>query len=174
MLRKRQFQGCLFSPAFHHGVIILNRSNNFVLLIFENLLKLASLWSHPGHGNLNETWNASSPGFFLKILNSVFENINMGLDHKLFLELFLIGFCLFCSRIGKRWVQRFPVISGYCLDDKRDFQTLPGNHQQILAYSWYIFKYIFIYPVRLAIKFHNTVVLHKKEPPFCDLHRHPQ
>ena len=40
--------------------------------------------------------------FFLKILNSVFESINMGLDHKLFLQLFVIGFCLFCSRIGKK------------------------------------------------------------------------
>ena len=52
-------------------------------------------------GNLNETRNTSSPGFFLNILNSVFESINMGLDHKLFLQLFVIGFCLFCSRIGK-------------------------------------------------------------------------
>ena len=41
----------------------------------------------------------------------------MGLDHKLFLQLFVIGFCLFSSRIGKT-----------------------GNPQQILAYSWYIFK----------------------------------
>ena len=38
-----------------------------------------------------------------------------------------------------------------------------------------------IYPVRLAIKFHNTAVLHSenlpslwKEPSFCDLHLHPQ
>ena len=41
------------------------------------------------------------PGLFLRILNPVFESINMGLDHKLFLELFVIGFYLFCSRIGK-------------------------------------------------------------------------
>ena len=26
------------------------------------------------------------------------------------------------------------------LDDQHDFHTLPGNPQQILAYSWYIFK----------------------------------
>ena len=70
--------------------------------IFENLLKSASLLSHPRLGNLNETRNALSPGFFLKILNSLFESINMGLDHKLFLQLLVIGFCLFCSRIGKR------------------------------------------------------------------------
>ena len=50
------------------------------VFIFENLLKSASLWSHPRLGNLNETQIFSSPGFFLKILNSVFESINMGLD----------------------------------------------------------------------------------------------
>ena len=33
----------------------------------------------------------------LKILNSVFESINMGLDHKLFLQLFVIGFCFFSA-----------------------------------------------------------------------------
>ena len=55
----------------------------------------ASLSSHPRLGNLNETRNASSPGFFLKILNSVFESINMGLDHELFPQLFVIDFCLF-------------------------------------------------------------------------------
>ena len=41
--------------------------------------------------------NALSPGFFLKILNSVFESINMGLDHKLFLQLFVFGLCLVFS-----------------------------------------------------------------------------
>ena len=40
--------------------------------------------------------------FFLKILDSVFESINMGLDHKFFLQLFVTGFCLFFSRIGKK------------------------------------------------------------------------
>ena len=68
--------------------------------IFENLLKSVTFWSHPRLGYLNETQSASSPGFFLKILNSVF--INMGLDHILFLQLFVIGFCSFGSRIGKR------------------------------------------------------------------------
>ena len=40
---------------------------------------------------------------------------------------------------------------------------------------------VYGYPERLAIKFHNTAVLHsenlpplRKEPPFCDLHCHPQ
>ena len=40
---------------------------------------------------------------------------------------------------------------------------------------------VYIYPIRLAIKFHNTAVLHsenlpslRKEPSFCDLHLHPQ
>ena len=42
---------------------------------------------------------ASSPGFFFKTLNSIFQSINMDLDHKLFLQ--LIGFCLFCIKIGK-------------------------------------------------------------------------
>ena len=88
-----------------HGVIILNRSNNPVFLelkIIKDLLKSASLWSHPRLRNLNETRNASSPGFFLKNLTSVFESINMGLDHKSFLQIFVIGFCFFCSRIEKR------------------------------------------------------------------------
>ena len=85
-----------------HGVIILSRNNNSVFVsIFENILKSASLWSHPRLGNFNETRNALSPDFFLKILNSVFESINMSLVHKLFLQLFVIAFCLFCSRIGK-------------------------------------------------------------------------
>ena len=36
----------------------------------------------------------------LKVLNSAFESINMGLDQKLFLQLFVIGYCLFFSRFG--------------------------------------------------------------------------
>ena len=70
--------------------------------MLENLLKSASLWSRPRLGNLNETRNASLPGFFLKILNSTFQSINMSVDHKLLLQLFLTGFWLFCSKIGKR------------------------------------------------------------------------
>ena len=31
-------------------------------------------------------------------------------------------------------------MSGYCLDAQRDAHTPPGNPQQIIAYSWYIFK----------------------------------
>ena len=38
---------------------------------------------------------ASSPGSFVKILNSMFQSINMGVDHELLLQLFLIGFCFF-------------------------------------------------------------------------------
>ena len=76
--------------------------------------------------------NRSNNSVFL-YLNSAFESINMGLDHKLFLQLFVIGFCLFCSRIGKRKVQRFPVISGYCLDSQRDFHTM--HFQAILRKS---------------------------------------
>ena len=58
--------------------------------MFENLLKSASLSSHPRLGNLNKTWYASLPGFFPKILISVFQSIYMGLGNKLFLQLFLI------------------------------------------------------------------------------------
>ena len=36
---------------------------------------------------------ALSPGSFVKILNSMFQSINMGVDHELLLQLFLIGFC---------------------------------------------------------------------------------
>ena len=45
--------------------------------------------------------NALSPGFRLKFLNSVFESINMGLEYKLFLRLFLIGFCFFAVDLGE-------------------------------------------------------------------------
>ena len=31
-------------------------------------------------------------------------------------------------------------MSGYCLDDQCDFQIVPVNPQQILAYSWYILR----------------------------------
>ena len=58
----------------------------------------------------------------------------MGVESKLPLQLFQIGFCLFCSKIGKRKVYRFHLISGYCLDYQRDFYTLSGNPQEILAY----------------------------------------
>ena len=81
-----------------------------------------------------------TPGFFLKILISIFQSINMDVDHKLLLQLLLTGFYLFCSKIVKRYVLRFHLISGYCLDDQCNFHTLAGNPQQILAYSWYIFK----------------------------------
>ena len=72
-----------------------------------------------------------------QILNSIFQ---MGVGHKLLLQLFLISFCIFRSKLGKRSVQRFHLISGYYLDDQHNFHTFPGNPQQILAYSWYIFK----------------------------------
>ena len=58
----------------------------------------------------------------------------------LFLQLFLIGFCLFCSEIGKKQVQRFHLISGHFLDDWSNSHTLPDNSQQILTHSWYFFK----------------------------------
>ena len=32
-----------------------------------------------------------------QFLNSMFQSIDMALDHKLHPQLFLIGFCLFCS-----------------------------------------------------------------------------
>ena len=70
--------------------------------MLENLLKTASLWSHPCLGNLNETRNASSSGFFLKILNSIFQSIDMSVDHKLLLQLFLIGLWLFCKKNWKK------------------------------------------------------------------------
>ena len=71
-------------------------------LKFKFELNLASLWSHLRLGNLNETQNTLSLGFFLKLLMSIFQSINMGVDHKLLLQLHLIGFCLFYSKIGKR------------------------------------------------------------------------
>ena len=68
----------------------------------ENLLKLASLRSHLHQGNLNETRNDSLPVFFLKFLNSIFQSVNMGVEQMLLLQLFLIGFSLSGSKIGKR------------------------------------------------------------------------
>ena len=76
----------------------------------------------------------------------------MSLDRKLFPQLLVIGFCLFCSRTGNRQVQRFPVISGYCLDDQRNFHALPGNPQQIFAYRWYIFKRF----IKFLLQIQNT------------------
>ena len=32
----------------------------------------------------------------------------------------------------------FHLISGYCLDDQRDFHKLLDSPELILAYSWYI------------------------------------
>ena len=65
----------------------------------------------------------------------------MGVDHKLSLiEVFLTDFCSFFSKTGKMQVWRFHLISGYCSDYQREFHTLPGNPQQILANTWYIFK----------------------------------
>ena len=84
-----------------HGVIILNRSNNFVFLYLK-IYWNRQVFDFNCASGISMKPESSSPGFFLKILNSVFESINMGLDHKLFLQLFVIGFCLFYSRIGKR------------------------------------------------------------------------
>ena len=92
----------VIQDPINHWVIILNTSNNSVFLYLKiywnrqvfDLIRASGIRMKP------ET--LLSPGFFLKILNFVFESINMGLDHKLFLQLFVIGFCLFCSRIGKR------------------------------------------------------------------------
>ena len=67
---------------------------------FENLLKSESLWSHPRLANLNKTRNALSTGFFFEILISIFQTINIGVN-KLLLHLFLIGFCLFYSKVRK-------------------------------------------------------------------------
>ena len=36
--------------------------------------------------------------------------------------------------------QVFGFISGYCLEDQSKIHTVPDNPQQILAYSWYIFR----------------------------------
>ena len=56
----------------------------------------------------------------------------------LLLKLFLIGFCLSSSKIGKKISIKISI-SVYCLDDLHNFHTLPDNPQQILTYSWHIF-----------------------------------
>ena len=77
---------------FYHGDIILNRSNNSVFLLQKSI----------EIGNLNEARKVSSPGFSLKMLDLVFQSIYLSVNHTQFLlQLFLIGFCLFCSKIGK-------------------------------------------------------------------------
>ena len=70
--------------------------------MLESVLKSAGLSYHPRLENLIETRSALLPGYFLKILNSLFQSIITGMDRKLLLQLFLIGFCLLCSKIGKR------------------------------------------------------------------------
>ena len=87
----------------YHGDIILNRSNYSVFLCAK------IYWSL---GNLNQTRNVLSPGFFLQMLDSIFRSIYLGVSYKLLLQLFLICFCLFCSKIGKRSGQRYHLISG--------------------------------------------------------------
>ena len=69
--------------------------------IYENLLKYASLWSHPSLGDLNEAPNSSSPGFFLQNLNSIFWSINQCVDHKLLLQLLLIVSVYFAVKLEK-------------------------------------------------------------------------
>ena len=80
---------------------MLNRSNNPCLYTWKPIETGESF------KNLNETRNASSPGFFLKILNSIFQSINMDVNYKLLLQLFRIGFCLFWSKAGNNEYRDF-------------------------------------------------------------------
>ena len=122
----------------------------------EILLISSSFWSHLRLGNLNETRNPLSPDFFLKILNSIFQSFNVGVGHKSLLQLFLIGFCLFRSKIGKRqYRERFSLSLSYYLDDQHDFHTLPGNAQQIFVQSWYIFNNF----IKSVFQIQNTIRL---------------
>ena len=81
---------------FEHGDILLNSSNNSVFLhlkIYWNrqafdLIRAARIWINP------ERFITS---LFLKILNSIFQSINMSVDHKLLVQLFL-----FCSKFGEK------------------------------------------------------------------------
>ena len=83
---------------------------------------MAGLWSHTHLRNLNETRNALSQGLFLRTLNSDFESINMGLDHKFFLQLFfLLPWHFFLSttkhlekirRLGYRLFTLFAYVNG--------------------------------------------------------------
>ena len=54
----------------------------------------------------------------------------MSVEHKLLLQLFLIGLCLVCSKTGKKISMEFHLISRYCLDYQCNFHTLPANPQQ--------------------------------------------
>ena len=52
----------------------------------------------------------------------------MGLDHKLFLQLYLIDLCLFCCKIGKMISIEISLNLRFLLDDQHDLPfTLPGN-----------------------------------------------
>ena len=96
----RSFLACYSCSCYSYmiGDIILNRSNNSVFL----RLNSASLSSHLRLKSLNETRGASSSGLLLKILKSIFKSINLGVDNKLRLQLFLSSFWLFCNKIGKK------------------------------------------------------------------------
>lgn len=56
--------------------------------MLENKLKSTSLPSHRASINLNKIQNAWLSGFFLKILNSIFQSIKKDVDHKLLLHYF--------------------------------------------------------------------------------------
>ena len=86
---------------FEYGDIILNRSNNSMFLrlkIYWNrqvfdLIRATRIWINP---------KRFVTSLFLKILNSIFQTINVSVHHKLLVQLFLTGFYLFCSKIGDR------------------------------------------------------------------------
>ena len=57
-----------------HGDVILNRSNNSVFLL-QKSVEIGKPLSHLLLGNLNKARNASSTGFFLQMLDSIFRSI---------------------------------------------------------------------------------------------------
>ena len=83
-----------------HEDIIINVSNNSVFLLRKSIEIHKSLISSAPR---EFEWSPKRfvPVFFLRMLDSIFRNIYYGVSRELLLQLFLIGSCLFWSKIGK-------------------------------------------------------------------------
>ena len=64
----------------------------------------------------------------------------LDVSHKMLLQLFLISFCLFCSKIGKKVSIEISFNLMLLLKSSARFSYTSSQFQPILTYSWCIFK----------------------------------
>ena len=72
----------------------------------------------------------------------------MGVDHKLFLQLFLIGFCLFCSKTGKKKIIEFSFNLSFLLSKS---SLTAGMFLRVLSNPFFKSKIPLGYPKILMI-----------------------